>query len=189
MMNCGIIIAACFGYDTFFLFLPLSADEANLPSEMGSLALSLTGILLLVGYIVIGLLSDAIGHVRTLQLAMFACTAAMFKWPFCTSGWSLCLVASVYSFFAGAFSLQFSIISEVYEATSKDSLMTLFALFQVTSLPSTVLGPIIAGFLIDRVSFIVAAFFLGTTFLIGTLALLFIPKPEDQIDMIIIKYS
>ena len=75
LINCWIIIAAYFGYDSFFLFLPLSADETNVPSEMRSLALSLTGILLLVGYIVIGILSDVIGHVQTLQLAMFATVA------------------------------------------------------------------------------------------------------------------
>lgn len=148
---------------------------------------------------------------------MFICSIAVFVWPFCTTGWSLCLFAIIYSFFASAFPAKVSIIAEAYGEISRGCIMTLFAIFEVSCSPGTckylnllqlsivvneytshelhcsshdsVLGPVVTGAIIERTSFLGGIYFLGGTFLLGNLALLRVPKPDHQREMIMEKYT
>lgn len=159
-------------------------------------------------------MSDSIGYVRSLQISMFICSIAIFVWPFCTTGWSLCLFAIIYSFFASAFPTKVSIIAEAYGEISRGCIMTLFAIFEVSCSPGTckylnlqqlstaytshelhcssrnsVLGPVITGALIESTSLLGGMYFLGGTFLLGNLALLRVPKPGHQREIIMEKYT
>lgn len=56
---------------------------------------------------------------------------------FCTTGWSLCLFAVIYSFFASALPLEVPVIAEAYGETSCGCIMTLFAIFDVSCFPGS----------------------------------------------------
>lgn len=163
---------------------------------------------------VTGFLSDAIGSVRSLQISMFICSITIFVWPFCTTGWSLCLFAIIYSFFASAFPIKVSIIAEACGEISRGCIMTLFAIFEAGCSPGTckylnlqqlsttytshelhcsshdsILGPVVTEGLIESNYLLGGMYFLGGIFLLGNLALLRVPKPGHQREIIMEKYT
>lgn len=83
------------------------------------------------------------------------------------------------------------ILADAYGESSSEHILALNGITNMVKFPGYLLGPSIAGLLVEISSgdYNLAANFSGFVTLIGTLALLMIPSPEKQIKQLSEKYS
>jgi len=170
----SIVFAVCL--DSFFVFIPYFAEYIGLSSEVGALALSLSGLALMIGNLTLGVVADRFGHTLAMQVCMVALTGACIGWPFCKEEWSLILVSCCVGYFFTCTSLFVAILSNEYEHTAKGCILTLIGFVHAVMCPGLLIGPVITGMLIDNFeSFYGGAFFLASMCFISLIAVLCLP--------------
>ena len=166
-----------FAYGVPFVHLvPLMSDNSIGESQQ-ALALALVGLASLLGRVVLGVLSDRMGHVRLFQFGMLQLALSMFVMPHCGSTVSFSLISFYYGFWAGGhISLPPSIISLWYH----DQPSRVGKLVGVNFCADTIgafLGPVIVGALYDvQGNYNVAFSVMGCFFLTATGFACLMPK-------------
>lgn len=171
-------------YDAVFTFIPASAQNAGLSKIEGAIALSLTGLAVLIGNFTIGFIGDKIGHLRTLQLTMNISFLSCLAWPFCRSFWSLIMIVVIYGYSTVGWFFVVAIITATFEKMCQERVLTLIGILNALAAPGALLGPVIFGILKEKFSFEAGAFFLSGMLFIGNVALCWVPSPDQQVKLI-----
>ena len=140
---------SAFAYGVPFVHLVPLMSDLSIGESQQALALALIGLASLLGRVVLGVLSDRMGHVRLFQFGMLQLALSMFVMPHCGSTVSFSLISFYYGFWAGGhISLPPSIISLWYH----DQPSHVGKLVGVNFCADTIgafLGPVIVGALYD----------------------------------------
>lgn len=185
-------LIACFPFLNMQVLLPSYITALGMPPAMGGHALAVFGIGDFLSNLTLGAVADIVGARRLFTLAFFNLSILFFIWPHCTTSAALSTVAFFYGYFCCTISsMPIIILADAYGESSSEHILALNGITNMVKFPGYLLGPSIAGLLVEISSgdYNLAANFSGFVTLIGTLALLMIPSPEKQIKQLSEKYS
>lgn len=153
------------------------AEDVGISSSVAALALSFIGVGNIVGRIGMGALSDRIGRIRVLAIALFIETAALFLLPAARSDGMLCLLMGILGLGYGGWAVVFApITGEFFGLTHLGKIMG--ALF-TTGAVSGFMGPLLGGYIVDVTdSYEVAFLFAGSMAAIALVLILFARPPS-----------
>ena len=174
---------SAFAYGVPFVHLVPLMSDLSIGESQQALALALIGLASLLGRVVLGVLSDRMGHVRLFQFGMLQLALSMFVMPHCGSTVSFSLISFYYGFWAGGhISLPPSIISLWYH----DQPSRVGKLVGVNFCADTIrafLGPVIVGALYDvQGNYNVAFSVMGIFFLTATGFACLMPKAMSSME-------
>lgn len=184
-------LVSSFAFTNFYVQIPAFADSVGLSAQEGARALSLTGLGMLVGNMTLGIITDIIGPIRSLQITMTALVALVFIWPLCTTPTSLNVLSLLYGYMSTTqASVPLIIMADAFGETSPGSILTLLGILNVAKFPGYLFGPAINGSLFEYFGdYSLACVIAGFTMLAGVFFLYFIPSAEEQLKIIIKGHS
>ncbi|THU86596.1 MFS general substrate transporter [Dendrothele bispora CBS 962.96] len=147
---CCIGLFSAFGFYVPLFYVPDYAQNAlGRSAKDGATSAALISALSAVGRVLLGLFGDRFGHITTLILCQgFGGIAQMTVWPFIHNLPGLMGFSSFYGFFSGGFvSLYPVVAADIYGVEGLASIAG--AMFS-SYIPGTLVGPPIAGAIIDR---------------------------------------
>lgn len=169
-----------FGISNLFVHIVASTDDKNISQLNGAIVLGALGLSLALGMIVFEYGTDHNKNRRLLLLKISTVSLAVVicAWSWIESLPEFLIFAILFGFFASAFFvIPPFIIAEYYGSRSGNELVQLHTLTTQARFPGTLLGPPIAGWIFDiENDYHFAAVFSGFAFLLGFVALLYIPS-------------
>ncbi|KAG7442941.1 MFS general substrate transporter [Guyanagaster necrorhizus] len=175
------MLLSAFGYYIPTFYTPEYArNELHHTAQGGANALALQSGLSAVGRVLTGLMGDRVGHLTALSICqLIAGIAQMAVWPFCANLPSLMAFSAVYGFFSGGIvSLPPVALAEIY---GTQQLASITGLILTGNIPGTIVGPSIAGAIIDKntfpagkINFLPVQLYGGSWFIGGCLATSFV---------------
>lgn len=183
-------ITSSITFNNFFAHVQAFAISKGMSEGVGAFALSLTGIAMLLGSYSLGYISDRIGHVRTLQIAVLSLMFSVVVWPMCASPWSLWTVSFFYGYFAvGLPSIPLAILTKTFGRVSHLTILSCIGIIHGVQAPGKLVGPVVMGMMYDRYGdYVYGSLFTAFVMFIGIFALLFLPTTEWQIKIVSKKY-
>ncbi|PBK80870.1 MFS general substrate transporter [Armillaria gallica] len=176
------MLLSAFGYYIPTFYTPEYArNRLQRTAQDGATALALQAGLSAVGRVLTGLMGDYVGHLTALTICqLIAGIAQMAVWPFCANFPSLMAFSAVYGFFSGGIvSLPPVALAEIY---GTQQLASITGLILTGNIPGTIVGPSIAGVIIDsntssngKINFLPVQLYGGSWFIGGCLATLLVP--------------
>ncbi|PBK63141.1 MFS general substrate transporter [Armillaria solidipes] len=176
------MLLSAFGYYIPTFYTPEYArNRLQRTAQDGATALALQAGLSAVGRVLTGLMGDYVGHLTALTICqLVAGIAQMAVWPFCASFPNLMAFSAVYGFFSGGIvSLPPVALAEIY---GTQQLASITGLILTGNVPGTIVGPSIAGAIIDsntssngKINFLPVQLYGGSWFIGGCLATLLVP--------------
>ncbi|KAK0205474.1 major facilitator superfamily domain-containing protein [Desarmillaria ectypa] len=175
------MLLSAFGYYIPTFYTPeYVRNRLQHTAQDGATALALQAGLSAVGRVLIGLMGDCFGHLTALSICqLIAGIAQMAVWPFCGSFPSVMAFSAVYGFFSGGIvSLPPVALAEIY---GTQQLASITGLILTGNIPGTIVGPSIAGAIIDsstfsngKINFLPVQLYGGSWFVGGCLATFFV---------------
>lgn len=176
------MLLSAFGYYIPTFYTPEYArNRLQRTAQDGATALALQAGLSAVGRVLTGLMGDYVGHLTALTICqLVAGIAQMAVWPFCANFPGLMAFSAVYGFFSGGIvSLPPVALAEIY---GTQQLASITGLILTGNIPGTIVGPSIAGVIIDsntasdgKINFLPVQLYGGSWFIGGCFATLLVP--------------
>ncbi|KAK0469014.1 major facilitator superfamily domain-containing protein [Desarmillaria tabescens] len=175
------MLLSAFGYYIPTFYTPeYVRNRLQRTAQDGAIALALQAGLSAVGRVLTGLMGDYVGHLTALSICqLIAGIAQMAVWPFCRSLPNVMAFSAVYGFFSGGIvSLPPVVLAEIY---GTQQLASITGLILSGNIPGTIVGPSIAGAIIDsntssnrEINFLPVQLYGGSWFIGGCLATLLV---------------
>jgi len=187
----AFLCVVCFSVLILQLFLPpyittLSIGDHDLAGQV----LSMIGVGSLLSNLTLGRVADRIGAQRLFIFAFLCISAVQFVWPYASSNIGLSSIAFLFGYFVCTLSsLPLIILAENY-SESPEHILALSGVSSMTRFPGYMLGPVIAGYLIEwSGGYNLTSICAGFTTLSATVLLFSLPYPEEQQRMLKERYG
>ena len=185
----AFLVVVCFSVLILQVFLPPYITTLGLGDhDLAGRVLSMIGFGSLLSNLSLGPVADRFGAKPLFIFAFLCISAVQFAWVYVSSS-GLSVIAFFFGYFATTLSsLPIIILAEAY-SESLEHILALSGVSSMLRFPGYMLGPVIAGWLIEWSGYTLTSVCAGLTTLFGTVLLLFIPTPEEQRHMLTERYG
>lgn len=163
------------------VLLPSYSSYLGMPPETGGFAVALYGLGNFFSNVSLGVVADRLGARIVLAFSFFSLSALFFIWPLCTTPFEVYLVGFLFGFFeATDGSLPLVILADAFANTNSEEILTLNGVTNMSWFLGLLFGPTLATSLMKSKGYTYMAICSGIIQGVGTMMLLFIPKPSGQ---------
>jgi len=174
-------LISCFSVLNLQVLLASYTSFLGMAPSVGGHVLSMCGVGILFSNLSLGPVVDGIGPRRLLVLSFFCISLLYFVWPYCISTASMSMLAFCYGYLTSTLSsLPVIILADAYGKSCPERVLALNGITSIFRFPGYLMGPLIAGIMVERGGYGLAGSVSGLITLAGTLTLLMIPPPEQQ---------
>jgi MFS family permease len=186
---CAFSFISCFSILNLQVLLASYTSSLGMLPSVGGHVLSMCGGGILFSNLSLGPVADSIGSRRLLTLSFFGISILFFVWPHCITTTSMSVLAFSYGYLVCTMSsLPVIILADAYGLMCSERVLALNGITNIFKFPGYLLGPSVAGMLIERGGYNLAGIVSGLITLAGTATLLLIPSPaQQQIELLEIK--
>lgn len=178
---CAFSFISCFSILNLQVQLASYTSSLGMAPSVGGHVLAMCGVGILFSNLTLGPVADGIGSRRLLILSFFCIAILFFVWPHCTSTASMSALAFCYGYLTCTMSsLPVIILADAYGECCPERVLALNGVTNLFKFPGYLLGPSIAGMMVEKSGYNLAGSVSGLITLTSTLTLLMIPSPEQQ---------
>lgn len=178
---CSFSFISCFSILNLQVLLAPYTSSLGMQPTVGGHVLSMCGVGILLSNLSLGPVADSIGSRRLLTLSFLGISMLFFVWPHCISNTALSALAFCYGYLVGTMSsLPVIILADAFGESCSERVLALNGVTNIFKFPGYLLGPSIAGMLVEQGGYSLAGIVSGLITLAGTVTLLLIPSPEQQ---------
>ena len=178
---CAFSFISCFSILNLQVLLASYTSSLGMLPSVGGHVLSMCGGGILFSNLSLGPVADSIGSRRLLTLSFFGISILFFVWPHCITTTSMSVLAFSYGYLVCTMSsLPVIILADAYGEMCSERVLALNGVTNIFKFPGYLLGPSVAGMLVERGGYSLAGIASGLITLAGTATLLLIPSPEKQ---------
>ena len=178
---CAFSLISCFSILNLQVLLAPYTSSLGMQPTVGGHVLSMCGVGILLSNLSLGPVADRIGSRRLLALSFLGISMLFFVWPHCISNTALSALAFCYGYLGGTMSsLPVIILADAFGESCSERVLALNGVTNIFKFPGYLLGPSIAGMLVEQGGYSLAGIVSGLITLAGTITLLLIPSPDQQ---------
>ncbi|KAL7427689.1 hypothetical protein ACHAXM_000960 [Skeletonema potamos] len=178
---CAFSFISCFSILNLQVLLASYTSSLGMAPSVGGHVLAMCGVGILFSNLTLGPVVDGIGSRRLLTLSFFCISILFFVWPRCISAASLSALAFCYGYLCCTMSsLPVIILADAYGECCPGRVLALNGVTNLFKFPGYLLGPSVAGMMVEKGGYNLAGSVSGLITLTSTLTLLMIPSPEKQ---------
>ena len=174
-------LISCFSVLNLQVLLASYTSSLGMEPTMGGQILGMCGVGILCSNLSLGPVADGIGPRHLLILSFFCISVLYSVWSHCISTASMSVLAFCYGYLTCTLSsLPIIILADAYGDSCPERVLALNGVTNMFRFPGYLMGPSIAGMMVERGGYGLAGSVSGFITLVGTLTLLMIPSPQHQ---------